>query len=47
MALRPSEQHERTNRPRDLNESDRNRLRKEKDKADFYRRNPHRKWNDR
>lgn len=47
MALRPLEQHEKSNRPRQLSEKDRSRLKKEKEKSDFYNRNPHRKWGDR
>lgn len=48
MSLKPSERHGGINRPRrEFNEHERNKQRREKEKKDFYRRNPHRKWGDR
>ena len=48
MSLRPTERHGKDgHRPRELNENEKNKLRREKEKADFYYRNPHLKWGDR
>ncbi len=44
MALVPL--HPPTERKRETNERDQHHLRKNKEKADYYRRNPHKKWND-
>ena len=44
--LKPSEQYGRNNRPRPLNEHEQGKQRREKEKADYYRRNPDKKWNE-
>ena len=43
MSLRPVDKQ--SGHKRQTNENDRTRLRKEKQKADWYRRNPDSKWN--
>lgn len=43
MALRPTEKVDGVNRPRQLNENDKAKLRKEKAKSDYNRRNRKRK----
>lgn len=46
MALRPLEHNNRRvgNKPRQLNEEEKRKIKKEQQKADYYRRNPHKKW---
>ena len=44
MSLVPVDRQ--TGRKRETSERDRHYLREEKKKADFYNRNPHKKWND-